>query len=58
MPDARQEIRTRASCERHHPAYEVWPGAKNRKYSPVPFRGGLETSVYLPSARTSFEKRG
>jgi hypothetical protein len=58
MPDARQEIRTRASCERRHPAYEVRACTKNREYNPISFGSALEASVNLPSARASFKQRG
>jgi len=58
MPYAFQEIRARAGGGGSHPAYEVRPGAKNREYSPVPFGGGLQTSVYLPSVGASFKQRG
>jgi hypothetical protein len=58
MPDARQEIRTRTSCERRHPAYEVRPGAKDREYSPFPFSRSLQATVYFPSTSTSRKQRG
>ena len=58
MPDARQEIRTWASCEGRHPAYEVRAGSKNRQYSPVSIRSSLQAAVYFPSSSASRKQRG
>jgi hypothetical protein len=58
MPDAREEIRTWASRQCRNPAYEVWAGAKDGEYSSVPFAGGLQNAVYLPSTRASFKQSG
>ena len=58
MPDARQEIRTRASCECRHPAYEIRAGAKDREYSAVSLSSSLEATVYFPSTSSSRKQRG